>query len=144
VRAVDFSIGFLRRQAAALLAAEEPVPLGVCPACGSEFVQPQAWKELSNGHLFLRLRCPECLTVTSGTFAQERVAEYDQKLVKGKEATLAQYDAVVRHNMAELLQRFQRALELDLISAEDFATSPRRRDPGADPETLRLESIQRR
>jgi hypothetical protein len=141
VRAVDFSIGFLRRQAAALLAAEEPVPLDVCPACGSEFVQPQAWKELSHGHLFLRLRCPECLTVTSGTFTQERVAEYDQKLVEGKEATLAQYDAVVRQNMAELLEHFKRALELDLISAEDFATSSRRRDPKADPETLRLESI---
>jgi hypothetical protein len=140
---VDFSIGFLRRQAAALLTAEEPIPLGVCPACGSEYVQPQAWKELSNGHLFLRLRCPECLTVTSGTFPPERVAEYDEMLVKGKEATMAQYDAVVRHNMEELLDQFRMALELDLITAEDFAPSPSRRGQ-AGRNTLRVESTQRR
>jgi hypothetical protein len=130
VPAVDLSIGFLRRQAAALLAGEEPAPLGICPACGSEFVQPQGWKELSHGQLFLRLRCPECLTVTSGTFAQERVAEFDRMLVEGKEATIAQYEAAVRHNMEELLARFRIALELDLISAEDFAPSRRRRNGG--------------
>ena len=124
---VDFSIGFLRRQAAALLTAEEPTPLGICPACRSEYVHPQAWKELSNGHLFLRLRCPECMAVTSGTFPPERVAEYDEMLVRGKEATMAQYNAIVRHNMEELLEQFRTALELDLITAEDFASSASRR-----------------
>ena len=124
---VDFPIGFIRRQATALLTEEEPTPLAICPACGSEYVQPQAWKELPSGHLFLRLRCPECLTVTSGTFPPERVAEYDEMLVKGKEATMAQYNAIVRHNMEELLEQFRTALELDLITVEDFAGSARRR-----------------
>jgi hypothetical protein len=140
VPSVDFSIGFLRRQAASLLTAEEPAPLGICPACRSEYVHPQAWKELSNGHLFLRLRCPECMAVTSGTFPPERVAEYDEMLVRGKEATMAQYDAVVRHNMEELLEQFRMALELDLITAEDFAPSmPRRGQAG--PTSLRVKSM---
>jgi hypothetical protein len=141
---VDFSIGFIRRQAAALLAGEEPTPLGVCPACGSKFVQPLSWKEQSNGRLFLRLRCPECLVVTSGSFAEEQVAEYDEMLVKGKEATIAHYDAVVRHNMQELLEQFQRALELDLISAGDFETSRPRPDSGVGQSTVQIESVKRR
>jgi hypothetical protein len=139
VPSVDFSIGFLRRQAAALLTAEEPAPLGICPACRSEYVHPQAWKELSNGHLFLRLRCPECMAVTSGTFPPERVAEYDEMLVRGKEATMAQYNAVVRHNMEELLEQFRIALELDLITAEDFTPSASRRGQ-AGRTTLRVKS----
>jgi hypothetical protein len=140
VQVVDFSIGFLR-QAPTWLAEQEPRPLAVCPSCGSEFVQPQAWKELPGGHLFLRLRCPECLTVTSGTFAHDRVAEYDEALIKGKDATIAHYHAVVRHNMEELLKHFQTALELDLISAGDFEPGPARRDPQRE---LQVESVQRR
>lgn len=122
-----------------MLAAEEPTPLGICPACRSEYVHPQAWKELSNGHLFLRLRCPECLVVTSGTFPPERVAEFDEMLLRGKEATMAQYNAIVRHNMEELLEQFRMALELDLISAEDFAPSASRRRQ-AGQATLRVKS----
>jgi DNA-directed RNA polymerase subunit RPC12/RpoP len=139
---VDFPIGFIRRRATALLGEQEARPLAVCSACGSEFVQPQAWKELPNGDLFLRLRCPECGLQTSGTHTHDRVAEYDRTLIDGKQATIAHYDAVVRHNMEELLERFQRALELDLISAGDFECSPARRT-GLDKRALQVESIGR-
>jgi hypothetical protein len=144
VPAVEIPIGFLRRRVAALLEEQEPRPLTVCPSCGSAFVQPQSWKELPSGDLFLRLRCPECLLITSGTFGQDRVAEYDQALVEGKEATIAHYDAAVRHNMEELLGRFQKAFELDLISAGDFELGAARRAPRAGKKELKVESIQRR
>ena len=58
--------------------------------------------------------------VMVGTFGQERVAHYDDALVKGRESLLADYEALVRHNMEELAEHFKRALELDLIGAEDF------------------------
>jgi len=144
VPAVEIPIGFLRRRISGLLEHQEPRPLAVCPSCGSAFVQPQAWKDLPSGQLFLRLRCPECLTVTSGTFSRDLVAEYDETLVRGKEATAAHYDAAVRHNMKELLERFQTALELDLISADDFVPVSPRRDPSSGRYTLQLESTPRR
>jgi hypothetical protein len=141
---VEIPIGFLRRRVAALIEEQEPRPLAICPSCGSGFVQPQAWKELPSGNLFLQLRCPECLEVTSGTFTQERVAEYDQALIEGKDATIAHYDAAVRHNMSELLERFRRALELDLISAGDFEPPPAKREPGPARSGLQVESTERR
>ena len=68
----------------------------------------------------MRLRCPECHVGMSGTFAHDRVVDYDAALVKGKEKLMEDYQAVVRHNMEELVEHFRRALELDLIGADDF------------------------
>lgn len=139
--AVEMPIGFLRRRIAGLLEEPELRSLAVCPSCGSGFVQPQGWKELPSGDLFLRLRCPECLLVMSGTFGQERVAEYDRVLVEGREAAAAHYAAAVRHNMEELLARFQVALELDLITAGDFEPGPSRRAPDVAKASPPVESL---
>jgi hypothetical protein len=76
---------------------------------------------LPSGCVVLRLRCPECMVLVTGTFEPERVAEYDDALVKGRASIIDDYEAVVRHNMKELCQRFRRALELDLIGPDDFA-----------------------
>ena len=54
---------------------------------------------------------------------------------------MADYDAVVRHNMEELLVRFQRALELDLITAGDFERMEKRKRLGQP--ALRVESVGR-
>jgi hypothetical protein len=75
---------------------------------------------LPDGAIVLHLRCPECMVRLTGNFDSERVAEYDSLLVKSREAIIADYEAIVRHNMAELAQSFARALELDLIGADDF------------------------
>jgi len=75
---------------------------------------------LPSGGIVLHLRCPECMVRLTGNFDYERVAEYDDSLLKSREALVADYDAIVRHNMEELSQTFVRALELDLIGADDF------------------------
>ena len=56
----------------------------------------------------------------TGNFDHERIAEYDDSLVKSREAIVSDYEAIVRHNMEELSQCFARALGLDLIGADDF------------------------
>ena len=56
----------------------------------------------------------------TGNFDHERLAEYDDSLVKSRAAIVADYEAIVRHNMEELSRAFARALELDLIGADDF------------------------
>lgn len=95
-------------------------PLGICPHCGSPLVQPQGWRELPHGDVILELRCPECQARLTGSFEHDQIAEYDEALVKSRESIVADYEAIVRHNMAELSQTFSRALELDLIDADDF------------------------
>jgi DNA-directed RNA polymerase subunit RPC12/RpoP len=98
-----------------------PQPLGRCANCGSGFVQPHAWRERTDGRLTLELRCPECLMRTVGSFRASEVAAYDQRLIKGRLQVEAAYEAVRRSNMTEELKRLRRALELDLIGADDFA-----------------------
>jgi hypothetical protein len=121
---VDLATRLLRLRRGAHASEQEKPPLAACPGCRSELVQPQGWKELSGGGLVLHLRCPECMVFMSGSFEPERVAEYDAALVRGRASILADYEAIVRHNMKQLSQSFERALELDLIGPDDFAVGP--------------------
>jgi hypothetical protein len=75
---------------------------------------------LPDGAIVLHLRCPECGVRLIGNFDHRRIAEFDEALVKSRESIIADYEAIVRHNMEELSQSFERALELDLIGADDF------------------------
>jgi hypothetical protein len=79
---------------------------------------------LPGGDIVIHLRCPECLVLTSESFGQRQVQELDGVLVRNRNAVIADYQLLVRHNMSELLHSFGRALELDLIGPDDFA--PRR------------------
>jgi predicted solute-binding protein len=83
-------------------------------------VHPQGWKELGGDMVLIRLRCPNCFASTTASVRHEVLAQYDKELVSGRNAMLAQYEALVYHNMSELAKRFAHALELDLIGADDF------------------------
>jgi hypothetical protein len=110
---------------------QERPPLAACPGCGSGLVQPHGWRELPGGGLVLHLRCPECMVFMTGSFEPERVAEYDAALVRGRASIVADYEAIVRHNMKELCRSFQQALELDLIGPDDFAVGLRATGPAS-------------
>jgi hypothetical protein len=69
----------------------------------------------------LELLCPECLLSTVGDFEHSEVAEYDEALVRGRLAIETCYEAVCMANMRDELGRLRRALELDLIGADDFS-----------------------
>jgi hypothetical protein len=62
--------------------------------------------------------------LTAESLGQRQVQELDSALVRNRNAVIAEYQLVVRHNMSELLHSFRRAFELDLIGPDDFA--PRR------------------
>jgi hypothetical protein len=119
---VDFAASLLRLRPGGRSSEQDERPLGTCPQCRSPLVQPLGWRELPDGAIVLHLRCPECLVRLTGNFDHERLAEYDDSLVKSREAIVADYQAIVRHNMEELSQSFARALELDLIGADDFVS----------------------
>lgn len=96
-------------------------PLACCSACGSGFMQPRSWRARPNGKLRLELRCPECLLRTTGDYEPALVADYDRALVAGRLEISALCQAVTRANMEAEAARLARALDLDLIGADDFA-----------------------
>jgi hypothetical protein len=69
----------------------------------------------------LELRCPECLLRTTGEYELGLVAAYDRTLVEGRLEIAALCQAVTRANMEAEASRLAQALDLDLISADDFA-----------------------
>jgi hypothetical protein len=75
----------------------------------------------SDGRVQLALRCGECWDETAGDYAAAEVAAYDHALVEARLELTALYRAVVRSNMRAEADRFRVALELDLLSADDFA-----------------------
>jgi hypothetical protein len=97
--------------------------LNECPHCRSRYVQPTEWKVLPSGRVSLALRCPDCLTWMSGTFAAERVRALDRTLVDGRRELRTLYARIVRENMYRELQALRMALELDLVGADDFAAA---------------------
>lgn len=94
--------------------------LHVCPQCTSELVQPVEWGEGAAGHWEMTLRCPNCEWMTQGFFSREQVDQFEDRLDDGLGDMLLDLRRLTRANMAEELERFVRALELDLILPEDF------------------------
>jgi hypothetical protein len=95
--------------------------LDCCPYCGCGFVQPKSWRELGDGRLRLKLQCPECRVCMVGSFDAELVERYDRSLVAGRRTLVDHYERLLRENIADEADLLARALELDLIGADDFA-----------------------
>jgi DNA-directed RNA polymerase subunit RPC12/RpoP len=118
-------MGFVRHTSR--VTSEGGCPLGSCPRCGSRLVQVEGWRELVPDRLMLNLRCPECEVRMVGSFDHDRIAAYDEKLVRVREQMESALGALVRRNMEELADCFAVALALDLIGPDDFVrrgTSP--------------------
>jgi hypothetical protein len=95
--------------------------LSICPACGSDLVQPLRWQARGGGEHELDLRCPECYSLMRGRFEAADVEALDQTLRAAREKISANYEERVRENMEALADCLKRALALDLVSADDFA-----------------------
>jgi hypothetical protein len=111
-------------------------PLASCFRCGSRLIQLEGWKQLVPDRLMLSFRCPECEARMVGSFDHERVAAYDEQLIRIREAMQCEFEAVVRRNMEELADRFGDALALDLIGPDDFV---RRETPPAGYNRARID-----
>lgn len=105
-----------------------PLELCECPHCASRYVHPTRWQAQPDGAIALRLRCPECLAATEGTWPVAQVRELDRELALGRASVRDCYERTVRRHMYEELQSLRNALARDLISADDFrprGTTPR-------------------
>jgi hypothetical protein len=108
---------------------ENPVPtpsavpvedLHVCPECDRGLVYPVEWEEVSATHWQVLLRCPSCEWNELGVFDQDTVDHFDRQLDVGTEALIRDLKRLTRANMEDEIERFSRALDVDLILPEDF------------------------
>ena len=101
-------------------AVEREPDLHVCDGCPSELVYPVAWEESGTSAWRVVLRCPECEQVREGTFSQDAVDAFDERLDAGTDALATDLRRLTRANMADELARFTAALKADAILPEDF------------------------
>ena len=113
--------------AAAAAAAPAPAPqrdtereLHLCPDCTSDLVYPVAWEEADESHWSITLRCPNCEWGEDGVYAQDDCDRFDDELERGTDALTRDYKRLMTANLAEEIERFAHALEVDAVLPEDF------------------------
>jgi hypothetical protein len=94
--------------------------LHVCLECSSELVYPVAWEEADDTHWSITLRCPNCEWAEDGVYAQENCDRFDDELERGTDALTRDYKRLMTANLAEEIDRFAQALEVDAILPMDF------------------------
>lgn len=94
--------------------------LHICPNCDGKLVHPLDWFEESPGRWRLLMRCPDCELLREGAFGQGLIERLDDELDRAMSALLSDLKSITHANMAEEIELFARALELDLIGPSDF------------------------
>jgi hypothetical protein len=94
--------------------------LHVCPDCESTLVYPVQWEEADESHWQITLRCPNCERSEEGVFAQDMCDGFDDELERGTDALTRDYKRLMTANLAEEIDRFAKALEVDGILPSDF------------------------
>jgi hypothetical protein len=96
------------------------VDLHVCPDCTSDLVYPVAWEEADESHWSIALRCPNCEWDQEGVYPQDQCDRFDDELERGTDALTRDYKRLMTANLAEEIERFAHALEVDAVLPEDF------------------------
>jgi hypothetical protein len=100
--------------------AEPHQDLHICVECSSEFVYPLQWEESGEENWSVLLHCPNCDIYREGIFTQKTVESFDEQLDRGADALARDYKRLVEANMAEEIDRFVGALDVNALLPEDF------------------------
>jgi hypothetical protein len=96
--------------------------LHLCPACGSNLVQPTNWEQTDDrSHWRVWRRCPECEWHSQGVHGEVEIDAFDEQLDLGAHELADELRALEHSNMADMAECFVFALRDDLIGADDFA-----------------------
>jgi len=98
----------------------------MCPRCGSSFLQPLRCEAKGSNVVLVELRCPDCMTFLKAPHTRADMRELDRRQAEYRGQLVAEYDRLVAESMEALATCFGAALELDLVSADDFALTPAR------------------
>ena len=123
----DHPVGLPPVEAGAPVPAPAPVEPGtdernlhVCLNCQSTLVYPVQWEEADEAHWHITLRCPNCEYTEDGVFGQAQCDDFDDELERGTDALTRDYKRLMTANLAEEIDRFAKALEVDGILPSDF------------------------
>jgi hypothetical protein len=94
--------------------------LHVCVECSGKLVHPLDGVEEGPVYWRTLLRCPECENIREGMFPQEAVGLFADELDRGEAVLLGALQRVTMANMTEAAEVFIRALDEDVIVADDF------------------------
>ena len=94
--------------------------LHVCPDCTSDLVYPVAWEEADETHWSISLRCPNCQWAEEGVYPQDDCDRFDDELERGTDALTRDYKRLMTANLADEIERFAQALDVDAILPMDF------------------------
>ena len=84
-------------------------------------VQPTCWEQEGPlGHWRLWRRCPECEWLGDSVHGEREIDAYDEALDDGTAVLANRLEELERESMKRLAESFARALEADLITADDF------------------------
>jgi hypothetical protein len=97
----------------------------MCPRCGSSFLQPLRCEAKGSDVVLVELRCSDCMTWLKAPHTRADMRELDRQQAEFRAVILEQYERSVAESMEALAACLGPALELDLVSADDFAP-PRR------------------
>ena len=71
--------------------------------------------------VLVELRCPDCMTWLKAPHTRADMRELDRRQAEFRAEIVAQYERLVTESMEALAACLGPALELDLVSADDFA-----------------------
>jgi hypothetical protein len=94
--------------------------LHVCPACGSDLVQPVSFEPREPDSWYVEVVCPSCWRSRRSMHDRAAVERFDAELARGDIALLTEFAELSRSNMEEEVERFARALAADAILPMDF------------------------
>jgi hypothetical protein len=95
--------------------------LHVCPECDSRLVQPTRWEQTTDRtHWRLWRLCPECGWQCDGVHGEREIDDFDEELDLGTQALADVLKDLEREIMENVVESFARALQADLIGADDF------------------------
>jgi hypothetical protein len=100
-----------------------PASLADCPACGADFVHPVEWSPEDAHKWWMLLRCGACDVRREAIVSNLDAARFDRDLDIAEARMRREADLLSREQLAEEVDRFATALQLDLIDAENFAGS---------------------
>ena len=94
-----------------------------CLVCGSDLVQPTAWRQLDASTWAIGLRCPECETQREAVCGREDAHAFNVHLYERSEqleVELARLEQFRNHQDQRRAAAFAHALRDDLILPSDF------------------------
>ena len=94
--------------------------LHICRGCAEAFAYPVTWTESGPDHWWLLLRCGACDIWRETISTNAAVAAFDRFLDEGTASIGAELERLERELLREDVETLATALELDLLSPDDF------------------------